>query len=293
MGGNSIAGTPAREVPDEQYAPVSEDHRYEAAARARSPWRCGIAAVDAGLSRRGCRRGAAAWPARAAAPGVRQPVRRCLGRCRIARPSRSATRPDPARALVLPSCSAVSAARRRLMASPLAGLDHPHSPGRLGGQARGIQPPGTRTRRGVPAATAAAGAGGAVPVAEGHLPAAGVPGEAGLRVPVGSGTGGGEGALEARRAFGALLRDDLAGKVRPEIRRMRDPLAGPEYRLWAFRAVLRYDAGCNRGARHAGSASVRSWAHRRESNRIMGRAATSYSPAAHQAAERLGVAVRL
>jgi len=62
-------------------------------------------------------------------------------------------------------------------------------------------------------------------VAEGHLPAAGVPGEAGLRVPVGSGTGGGEEALEARRAFGAPLRDDLAGKVRPEIRRLRDPLA--------------------------------------------------------------------
>ena len=32
-------------------------------------------------------------------------------------------------------------------------------------------------------------------------------------------------ALEARRAFGALLRDDLVEKVRPEIRRLRDPLA--------------------------------------------------------------------
>lgn len=34
-----------------------------------------------------------------------------------------------------------------------------------------------------------------------------------------------EEALEARRAFGALLRDDLVDMVRPEIRRLRDPLA--------------------------------------------------------------------
>jgi hypothetical protein len=31
-------------------------------------------------------------------------------------------------------------------------------------------------------------------------------------------------ALAARRAFGALLRDDLITQVRPEIRRLRDPL---------------------------------------------------------------------
>jgi hypothetical protein len=34
-----------------------------------------------------------------------------------------------------------------------------------------------------------------------------------------------EEALAARRAFSALLRDDLVAKVRPEIRRLRDPLA--------------------------------------------------------------------
>lgn len=34
-----------------------------------------------------------------------------------------------------------------------------------------------------------------------------------------------EEALSARRSFGALLRDDLVEKVRPEIRRLRDPLA--------------------------------------------------------------------
>jgi hypothetical protein len=31
-------------------------------------------------------------------------------------------------------------------------------------------------------------------------------------------------ALAVRRAFGALLRDDLITQVRPEIRRLRDPL---------------------------------------------------------------------
>jgi hypothetical protein len=36
-----------------------------------------------------------------------------------------------------------------------------------------------------------------------------------------------EEALRARRAFSALLRDDLVEQVRPEIRQLRDPLARP------------------------------------------------------------------
>jgi hypothetical protein len=34
-----------------------------------------------------------------------------------------------------------------------------------------------------------------------------------------------EQALTARRAFNAMLRDDLVDKVRPEIHKLRDPLA--------------------------------------------------------------------